>query len=84
MTGGRFLRLETQEPSPCLLLIISLCKKITMKALIFYYLGEANSDKNTVHQDKMEDGKSVIHMNMVMKQSIDSRVYHYIVSGMED
>ena len=26
----------------------------------------------------MEDGKPVVHMNMVMEQSIDSRIYHYI------
>lgn len=50
----------------------------------FYYLGKASPDKETVQQDKMEDGKPVVHMNMVMEQSIDSRLYHYIRSGMED
>ena len=50
----------------------------------FYYLGKASPDKETVQQDKMEDGKPVVHMNMVMEQSIDSRLYHYIKSGMED
>ena len=50
----------------------------------FYYLGKASPDKNTVQQDKMEDGKPVVHMNMVMEQSVDSRLYHYIMSGMED
>ena len=50
----------------------------------FYYLGKASPDKETVQQDKMEDGKPVVHMNMVMEQSIDSRLYHYIRSGMDD
>ena len=50
----------------------------------FYYLGKASPDKETVQQDKMEDGKPVVHMNMVMEQSVDSRLYHYIMSGMED
>jgi hypothetical protein len=50
----------------------------------FYYFFKASPDKNTVQQDKMEDGKPVVHMNMVMEQSVDSRLYHYIMSGMDD
>lgn len=51
----------------------------------FYYLGEANPDRNTVQQDTMEDknGKEipVVHMNMVMEKSINYKLYHYIVNG---
>lgn len=51
----------------------------------FYYLGQADPDKKTVQQDTMEDKKGkeipVVHMNMVMEQSIDNKLYHYIVNG---
>ncbi|AXI10971.1 DUF3427 domain-containing protein [Oceanobacillus zhaokaii] len=53
----------------------------------FYYLGEAIPDKETVQQDKMKDKKGkeipVVHMNMVMEQPIDSKLYHYIVNGVD-
>ncbi|RDW16717.1 DUF3427 domain-containing protein [Oceanobacillus chungangensis] len=53
----------------------------------FYYLGEAIPDKQTVEQDKMKDKKGkeipVVHMNMVMEQPIDSKLYHYIVNGVD-
>lgn len=50
----------------------------------FYYLGKANPDKQTVQQDKMEDGKPVVHMNMVMEKSVDGKLYQYILSKMDD
>ena len=50
----------------------------------FYYLGKAAPDQNTVQQDQMEDGKSVVHMNMVMEQGIDSKLYHYIMRGINN
>ncbi|OKL37507.1 DUF3427 domain-containing protein [Domibacillus mangrovi] len=50
----------------------------------FYYLGKAVPDKNTVQQAKMKDknGKElpVVHMNMVMEQPIDYKLYKYIKS----
>lgn len=53
----------------------------------FYYLGKANPDQNTVQQATMQDknGKElpVVHMNMVMEQSMDDQLYHYIRNGME-
>ncbi|MED3575473.1 DEAD/DEAH box helicase [Cytobacillus praedii] len=50
----------------------------------FYYLGKAKPDKSTVQQDVMKDGKPVVHMNMIMEQSIDNKLYHYIIEGSED
>ena len=50
----------------------------------FYYLGQATPDKNTVEQDKMEDGKPVVHMNMVMEHGVDSKLYGYIKSGLNE
>ena len=50
----------------------------------FYYLGKANPDKQTVQQGKMEDGKPVVHMNMVMEQGIDGKLYHYIMRGINN
>ncbi|OLN21194.1 hypothetical protein BTO30_16320 [Domibacillus antri] len=53
----------------------------------FYYLGKAIPDKKTVQQDTMKDndGKElpVVHMNMVMEQPIEYRLYHYIKNGTE-
>jgi hypothetical protein len=48
----------------------------------FYYLGKASPDKNSVEQTVMKDDnkKPVVHMNMVMEQSIDTKLYHYIKS----
>ena len=50
----------------------------------FYYLGKATPDKNTVQQDKMEDGKPVVHMNMVMEHGINSKLYEYLITGMNE
>ncbi|WKA58297.1 DEAD/DEAH box helicase [Planococcus shenhongbingii] len=51
----------------------------------FYYLGEVVPDKNMVEQSTMEDknGKEipVVHMNMVLEKSLESKLYHYIMSG---
>ncbi|MGG0847085.1 DUF3427 domain-containing protein [Peribacillus simplex] len=51
----------------------------------FYYLGKALPDKNTVQQTVMKDENKkelpVVQMNMVMEQSIDSKIYHYIKSA---
>ncbi len=49
----------------------------------FYYLGKAKPVKNTVQQDVMKDGKPVVHMNMVMEDTIDQNLYSYIVEGNE-
>ena len=54
----------------------------------FYYLGKATPDKKTVQQSVMKDKNEkeipVVHMNMVMENGIDSKLYHYIISGMND
>ena len=50
----------------------------------FYYLGKATPDKNTVQQDKMEDGKPVVHMNMVMEHGINSKLYEYLITGLNE
>ncbi|MFZ3580177.1 DUF3427 domain-containing protein [Virgibacillus sp. DJP39] len=60
-------------------------KKDDDEGIGFYYLGQANADKNSVQQDTMEDknGKEipVVQMNMVMEQSIDNKLYKYIING---
>lgn len=54
----------------------------------FYYLGKATPDKSTVKQDKMLDKKGkeipVVHMNMLMEQPVEDKLYHYIVDGTAD
>ena len=50
----------------------------------FYYLGKATPDKNTVQQDKMDDGKPVVHMNMVMEHGINSKLYEYLITGLNE
>lgn len=54
----------------------------------FYYLGKAIPDKNSVQQAVMQDKNGqelpVVHMNMIMEQSIDSKLYHYIINGTND
>lgn len=48
----------------------------------FYYLGKGFPDKATVEEGRMTDknGKnlSVVHMNMVMEQGVESKLYHYL------
>ncbi|MEK4950266.1 DEAD/DEAH box helicase [Bacillus sp. FSL W8-1127] len=50
----------------------------------FYYLGQAIPDKKSVQQTVMKDKNDkeipVVCMNMVMEQSIDNKLYHYIKS----
>jgi superfamily II DNA or RNA helicase len=49
----------------------------------FYYLGKAVPDKNTVEQTIMKDTnkKPVVQINMIMEQSIESKLYRYIENG---
>ncbi|MFD2616519.1 DUF3427 domain-containing protein [Terrilactibacillus laevilacticus] len=51
----------------------------------FYYLGQATPDTKTVEQSVMKDKNNkeipVVHMNMIMEKSINTRLYHYIKSG---
>ncbi|WP_087972057.1 DUF3427 domain-containing protein [Oceanobacillus rekensis] len=49
----------------------------------FYYMGEVKPDKATAQQDKMSDNKPVVHMNMIMEQPVESKLYKYIVNGLE-
>ncbi|NEX77923.1 DEAD/DEAH box helicase [Bacillus thermocopriae] len=51
----------------------------------FYYLGKATPDKNCIEQVTMEDGKGkklpVVHMNLVMENPIETKLYSYIING---
>jgi len=51
----------------------------------FYYLGKAFPDRGTIQQTVMKDKNQkvipVVHMNMILEQSIDSRIYDYIKKG---
>ncbi|MFY4775828.1 DUF3427 domain-containing protein [Metabacillus sp. RGM 3146] len=52
----------------------------------FYYLGKAHPDKTNIKQSKMiADGKElpVVHVHMVMEQTIDYKIYDYLVNGEE-
>lgn len=57
-------------------------KKDDLEGKNFYYLGRALPNKETVQQDRTEDenGKvsPVVHMNMVMENLIEHKLYHYI------
>ena len=48
----------------------------------FYYLGKGFPDKATVEEGRMIDknGKNlpVVHMNMVMEQAVERKLYHYL------
>lgn len=59
-----------------------LVKKDDDEGSDFYYLGKAFPDQKTVEQTQMNDGKSVVRMNMIMEQPIESQLYHYIVDGL--
>lgn len=49
----------------------------------FYYLGQGYPDKSSVEEGRMTDknGKDlpVVHMNMVMEQAVESKLYHYLI-----
>ncbi|WP_318616239.1 DEAD/DEAH box helicase [Sporosarcina sp. YIM B06819] len=49
----------------------------------FYYLGRGVPDKSSVEEDRMIDknGKElpVVHMNMVMEQAVEGKLYHYLM-----
>jgi len=46
-------------------------------------LGQGYPDKSSVEEDRMTDknGKDlpVVHMNMVMEQAVESKLYHYLI-----
>ena len=48
----------------------------------FSYLGKGFPDKSSVEEDRMVDknGKElpVVHMNMVMEQAVEGKLYHYL------
>ena len=49
----------------------------------FYYLGKGLPVKSTVQEAKMLDknGKTlpVVHMNMIMEQPVEHKLYHYLI-----
>ncbi|WP_203247776.1 DUF3427 domain-containing protein [Sporosarcina beigongshangi] len=49
----------------------------------FYYLGKGFPDKSSVEEGRMADknGKElpVVHMNMVMEQAVEGKLYHYLM-----
>ncbi|WP_152657086.1 DUF3427 domain-containing protein [Oceanobacillus sp. CFH 90083] len=53
----------------------------------FYYLGQALPNQQTVEQDNMLDKNNkeipVVHMNMILNDSVDHDLYQYITSGDE-
>lgn len=53
----------------------------------FYYLGQALPNQQTVEQDNMLDKNNkeipVVHMNMILNESVDYDLYRYIISGDE-
>jgi len=53
----------------------------------FYYLGQALPNQQTVEQDNMLDKNNkeipVVHMNMILNESVDYDLYRYITSGDE-
>ncbi|WP_409305903.1 DUF3427 domain-containing protein [Peribacillus sp. SCS-155] len=44
----------------------------------FYYLGKAVPDRESVEQTVMKDNKPVVHMNLVLEQAVETKLYHYI------
>ncbi|KXH80741.1 DUF3427 domain-containing protein [Sporosarcina sp. HYO08] len=47
----------------------------------FYYLGKGEPDKLSVQEDRMADSKPVVHMNMVMEQAVEKKLYHYLIEA---
>lgn len=49
----------------------------------FYYLGKGFPDKASVEEDRMIDKNGrdlpVVHMNMVMEQAVEGKLYHYLI-----
>ncbi len=58
-------------------------KKDNDEGTDFYYLGKGFIDKPTVKEDRMTDknGKEipVVHMNIKMEQSVEGKLYHYLI-----
>jgi len=54
----------------------------------FYYLGKATPDKNNIEQAIMKDSKGkklpVVHMNLVMENPIENKLYNYIINGTDN
>jgi superfamily II DNA or RNA helicase/HKD family nuclease len=54
----------------------------------FYYLGKATPQKESVQQAEMKDKNGqiipVVTMNMVLEQSIENKLYHYIINGIDN
>ncbi|OME04672.1 NgoFVII family restriction endonuclease [Paenibacillus odorifer] len=49
----------------------------------FYYLGKAHPDQESAVQSSMldEKGKSVVHMDLVLEHSVESKLYGYLTRG---
>ncbi|WP_252504790.1 DUF3427 domain-containing protein [Sporosarcina sp. Marseille-Q4943] len=51
----------------------------------FYYLGKGFPDKASVEEDRMTDKNGrdlpVVHMNMVMEQAVESKLYQYLIEA---
>lgn len=50
----------------------------------FYYLGRAHPDQNTAHQTVMaRKNLPVVCMNMILEQSVEDALYHYLTSNID-
>lgn len=51
----------------------------------FYYLGQGVPDKSSVAEGRMVDDKGkelpVVHMNMLMENPVDNKIYHYLIDN---
>lgn len=60
-------------------------KKDDAEGTEFYYLGKAHPDQNSAVQssmlDKNGDSISVVHMNLILERSVESKLYGYLTES---
>ncbi|WP_422659857.1 DUF3427 domain-containing protein [Paenibacillus sp. EC2-1] len=60
-------------------------KKDDAEGTEFYYLGKAHPDRNSAVQgsmlDKNGDSISVVHMNLILERSVESKLYGYLTES---
>ena len=60
--------------------ILLFIKKEDGEGTDFYYLGDCSIMEGTIKQEKMSDGKPVVHFTFELDQEVDKEIYKYLTS----
>ena len=56
-------------------------KKSNDEGLEFYFMGDCSIMQNSIKQDKMVDGKPVVHFTFEIDEGVEDGIYNYLTKS---